>query len=158
MDALAILSHGLWIALFAAGLGVVLTAPPRFLLPTFVCGFIGSVARDVSVGVGLNANWATVIAAALVFLVAAALIRRQTVSPVVLICAVLPLGAAAAMFKLIFALMQTSITSGDALSEASVSVIANLGKVFATSLAIAVGLAAGMAAARMFRRDATIAA
>ena len=158
MDVSVILGHSLWAGLFAACLAVVLTAPPRYLLPTFVCGFVGRAVRDVSVDAGLNVNWATVIAAALLFLVASVLIRRRTVSPAVLVCAVIPLGAAMAMLDLIFAVMQASLASGDALREASISVVANLGKVFATSLAIAVGLAAGMTVARVFKRDETIAA
>lgn len=103
-------------------------------------------------GWSLGQNWATVIAAAVVVVAAAAILRRQTVSPVVLICGVLPLGAAVAMFNLIFALMQVSTVTGEALGGASVALSANLGKVFTTSLAIAVGLGAGMALVRMFRR------
>ena len=158
MDLSAILSHSLWAGLFAAGLAAVLTAPPRFLLPTFVCGFVGCAVRDAGVSLGLNVNWATVIAAAVLFLVALALIRRRTVSPAVLVCAVIPLGAAVAMFNLIFAVMRVSTASGDSLAEASISLSANLGKVFATSLAIAVGLAAGMTVSGLSRRGETVAA
>ena len=155
MDLSSILRDSVWAGLFASCLAVVLTAPPRFLLPTFVCGFVGRAVRDVSVELGLNFNWATAIAAASLFLIASVLIRRGTVSPAVLVCAVLPLGAAVAMFDLIFAVMQASTASGDALEEAAISLSANLGKVFASSLAIAVGLAAGMTVARLFQRDET---
>ena len=48
--------------LFAACLAAVLTTPARFLLPTFVCGFVGRAVRDVCTGLGLNINWATMIA------------------------------------------------------------------------------------------------
>jgi len=97
------------------------------------------------------------IAAAVVVVLAVAIIRRHTVSPVVLICGVLPLGAAVAMSNLIFALMQVSSFTGEALSGASVALSANLGKVFTTSLAIAVGLGAGMAIVRLFRREEAVA-
>ena len=149
----SILSQSLWAGLFAACLAMVLTAPRRLLLATFVCGFIGRAVRDVGVELGLNVTWATVIAAASLFLVASVLTRRRNVSPAVLVCAVIPLGAAIAMLDLIFAVMQASTASGHALAEAAIAVVANLGKVFATSLAIAVGLTAGITIARSFKRD-----
>lgn len=101
----------------------------------------------------MNVNWATVIAATVVVLVAVAIMRRRQVSPVVLICGVLPLGAAVAMFNLIFALMQTSSAKDEALAAAALSLTANAGKVFTTSLAIAIGLGAGIAIERMFKSD-----
>jgi hypothetical protein len=97
-----------------------------------------------------------VVAAAVVVVVAVAIVRRHTVSPVVLICGVLPLGAAVAMFNLFFALRQVSSLQGEALGEASVALSANLGKMFTTSLAIAVGLAAGMAIVRLCRREEAV--
>ncbi len=106
---------------------------------------------------GLSQNWATVIAAAAVVLVAVALIRRHTVSPVVLVCGVLPLGATVAMFKLMLALMQVSSLTGEALTAASVALTANLGNVFTTSLAIALGLGAGLVVVRLFRREEAVA-
>jgi hypothetical protein len=75
------------------------------------------------------------------------------VSPVVLITGVLPLGAAAAMFNAIIELMKLSSLKGEALSEASVALSANMGKVFITSLAIALGLGTGIAIVRFFRRE-----
>ena len=107
-------------------------------------------------GSGLSQNWATVIAAAAVVVVAVAITRRHRVSPVVLICGVLPLGAAVAMFNLIFALMQVLSLQGEALDGASVALSANLGNMFTTSLAIAVGLAAGMAIVQLFRREEAV--
>lgn len=86
-------------------------------------------------------------------LVAVLLTRRNMVSPVVLICGVLPPGAAVAMFNLIFALMQLSTAKADALNKASLALAANVGKVFVTSLAIALGLGAGLASCRLFKRD-----
>jgi uncharacterized membrane protein YjjB (DUF3815 family) len=153
VDPSAILMNALWAGLFATGLGVMLTAPTRYLVAAFACGFLGRGLRDVCTGLGLNVNWATVIAAAVVVLVAVALTRRQRVSPVVLICGVLPLGAAVAMFNLIFAFMQISVAKGDDLTAASTALTANAGKVFTTSLAIALGLAAGMAVQRLVKRE-----
>jgi uncharacterized membrane protein YjjB (DUF3815 family) len=157
MDLAAILLKSLWGALFATGLGVMLTAPARYLVPTFLCGFVGQSVRNVCMGWGLSQNWATLIAAAVVVLVAVAIIRRHTVSPVVLVCGVLPLGATVAMFNLILELMWVSSLTGDPLTRASVALTANLGKVFITSLAIAMGLGAGMAIVRLFKRDEGVA-
>jgi uncharacterized membrane protein YjjB (DUF3815 family) len=153
VDPSTILMHALWAALFAAGLGVMLTAPPRYLVAAFACGLLGRGLRDVFTGLGLNLNWATVIASAVVVLAAVAMLRRRQVSPVVLICGVLPLGAAVAMFNLIFALLQISSATGDAVATASMALTASAGKVFTTSVAIAVGLAAGLAIVRLSKRD-----
>jgi hypothetical protein len=70
-----------------------------------------------------------------------------------LVSGVLPLGAAVAMFNAITELMKVSSLKGEALSGASVALSANIGKVFTTSLAIALGLAAGIAIVRLFRRE-----
>src|SRR5215218_972077 len=124
MDLWAILTDNLWAALFAAGLAVLLTAPVRYLVPTFLCGFIGRGVRDVCVGRGLDQNWAILLAATVVVLVAAAITRRNAVSPVVLICGVLPLGAAVAMFNMILALVRASSLTGPELAAASVALSA----------------------------------
>jgi len=153
MDLWAILMNSLWAGLFASGLGILLTAPPRYLVPTFLCGFAGRLARNVFMSWGMGQNWSTAVGAAVVVLVAVAIIRRPGVSPVVLVSGVLPLGAAVAMFNAIVELMKVSSLKGEALSGASVALSANLGKVFATSLAIALGLGAGMAIVRLFRQE-----
>jgi uncharacterized membrane protein YjjB (DUF3815 family) len=151
-----ILLNSLWAALFATGLGILLTAPLRYIVPTFLCGFAGRFVRDVCMGRGMSQNWSTVVAAAVLVLVAVAIVRRHRISPVVLVCGVLPLGAAVAMFNMIFALMQVSSLQGEALGGASVALSTNLGKMFTTSLAIAVGLAAGMAIVRLCRREEAV--
>jgi uncharacterized membrane protein YjjB (DUF3815 family) len=153
MDLLAMLMNSLWAGLFAGGLGILLTAPARYLVPTFLCGFAGRLARDVFITWGMGQNWSTAVAAAVVVLVAVAIIRRDLESPVVLVSGVLPLGAAVAMFNVILELMKVSSLKGEALSGASVALSANMGKVFTTSLAIALGLGAGIAIVRFFRRE-----
>jgi len=153
MDLWAILMNSLWAGLFAGGLGILLTAPLRYIAPAFLCGFAGRFARDVFMSWGMNQNWSTAVAAAVVVLVAVTIIHGHVVSPAVLISGVLPLGAAVAMFNAIVALMNVSHLEGEALSGASVALIANMGKVFTTSLAIALGLGAGMAIVRLFRRE-----
>jgi hypothetical protein len=104
-------------------------------------------------GWGLNQNWATAVAAAVVVLLAVAIVRRKAVSPGVLICGVLPLGSAVAMFNMIFDLLEVSSLKDEALSAASVSLGANAGKAFTGTLAIALGLGAGMAIVRFVTRE-----
>lgn len=153
MDILTILLNSLWAGLFAGGFGILFTAPPRYIAPAFLCGFAGRFARDVFMRWGMSQNWSTAAAVVAVVLIAVAITRRHVVSPVVLVSGVLPLGAAIAMFNAIIELMKVSSLNGEALSGASVALSANIGKVFTTSLAIALGLAAGMAIVRLFRRE-----
>ncbi len=153
MDLSAILMNSMWAGLFAGGLGILLTAPPRYIAPAFLSGFAGRLVRDAFMSWGMSQNWSTTVAAAVVVLIAVAIIRRHVVSPVVLITGILPLGAAVAMFNAIIELMKVSSLKGEALSEASVALSANMGKVFTTSLAIALGLAVGIAIVRLFRRE-----
>ncbi len=153
MNLSTILMNSLWAALFATGLGILLTAPSRCIIPTFLCGFSGRFVRDVCMVWGVGQNWSTVVAAAVLVLIAVAIIRRHRVSPVVLICGILPLGAGVAMFNMIIELMKVSSLNAEALSQASVALSANAGKVFIGTLAIALGLAAGMAIIRLFKRE-----
>jgi uncharacterized membrane protein YjjB (DUF3815 family) len=148
----AILVTCLWAGLFASGLGVILTAPPRYIVPAFFCGFAGRFIRDALMAWGLSQNWSTAVAAAAVVLAAVAITRRHAVSPVVLVSGVIPLGAALAMFQTILDLMKVSTLQGEELSRASISLSANAGKTFTTSLAIAVGLTAGVAVVRLIKR------
>jgi len=152
MDLVAILIKGLCAGLFAGALGVLFTAPPRYIVPAFVCGFAGHFTRDALMGWGLTQSWSTAVAAAVVVFVAVAIIRGHVVSPVVLVSAVLPLGASMAMFSAILNLMKISSLQGEAVSGAAVALSANAGKAFVTSLAVALGLGAGMAIVRLFRR------
>jgi uncharacterized membrane protein YjjB (DUF3815 family) len=153
MDLPAIALDSLWAAVLATGLGIIYTAPARYLVATFLCGFIGRGVRDVGVAWTLGEGWATVIAAVAVVLVAVLIVRRRTVSPVVLICGVLPLAAHSSMLNLIQALLQIASLKGEALAGGSIALIGNLGKVMTTSLAIAAGLWAGMAIVRLVTRE-----
>ena len=152
MSLLTILTNSLWAALFATGFGVLLTTPARALVSCFVCGFMGRCVRDVCMGWGLSLNWATAVAAAVVVLLAVVIVRRKAISPVVLICGVLPLGSAVAMFNMIFDLMKVSSFKDEALTAASIALTANAGKVFTDTMAIALGLGAGMAIAQFVGR------
>ncbi|HVO97162.1 MAG TPA: threonine/serine exporter family protein [Bryobacteraceae bacterium] len=153
MDLPTMLMNSLWAALFAAGLGILLTAPHRYLVPTFFCGFAGRLVRDLLVDRGLSQNWSTMVAAAVVVLVAAAIIRRHQVSPVVLVCGVLPLGAAVAMFNTIVGLMKLSSAQGDLVGGSSIAFTSNLAKVFMINLAVAGGIGAGVVIVRILTRE-----
>lgn len=151
MDLWRILLDGLLAGSFASVLGVIFTAPSRYLVPVFFCGVSGRFVRDLLTGLGLGLNWSTMVAAAVVVLVGTALIRRHAVAPVALVSGVLPLAASAAMFDAILALMTASSAKGQALQNASASLISSSAKVFTASLAIALGLAAGLAIVRVLR-------
>jgi uncharacterized membrane protein YjjB (DUF3815 family) len=153
MDLWTILLDGLLAGFFATSLGVVLTAPTGYVVPVFFCGFSGRFVRDLLTGLGLSLNWSTLIAAAAVVLVGSAFIRRHAVSPVALVSGVLPLAASASMFDAILALMRVSSAQGEALQNASASLISSSAKVFNASLAIAIGLAAGLAIVRLIRGE-----
>lgn len=154
MNYALMLENALWAAVFAAALGVLLTAPARYLVATFLCGFAGRFARDLCMGWGLTQDWSTMIAAAVVAVLAGLIVRQQRVSPVVLVCAVLPLGAAVAMLNTIYELMRVSFLKGEALTAAAQALSVNAGKVFTGTLAIALGLVVGMAlVGSLARRD-----
>ena len=150
MDVPAILTNGLWAGLFASFMGMLLTAPRRYIVPTFICAFAGRLARDLFVSLGMTLNWSTAAAAAVVVLLAVMVIRRHVASPVVVISGILPLGAAIAVFDTITGLMKVSSLQGSALTEASVALIGSAGKAFTTTLAIALGVAVGITIVRVF--------
>jgi uncharacterized membrane protein YjjB (DUF3815 family) len=153
MDLMPMFMNSFWSGLFAGTLGFILTAPLRYIVPAVLCGFVGRFSRDLFMGWGVSQNWSTAIASAVLVLIGMAIIRGHKVSPVVMVCGVLPLGGSVAMFNTIASLMNVSHLTGESLSKASVAFIANLGKVFTTSLSIALGLAIGMAIVRLFMRE-----
>lgn len=152
MNPSMILINSAWAGLFAGTLAILFASPPQYLPATILCGFGGRCVNDVLVAVGLDQNLSTAMAACAVVLVAAAVTRNHDASPVVLAAGVVPLGAALAMFNTIIALMKISSLSGEALNASSVALSANAGKVFTGSLAISLGLAAGMAVVRLLGR------
>lgn len=149
----AMLLNSACAGLIATALAILFTAPVRCLLPTFLCGFGARLIRDVSMSLGASQNWSMVVAAAALLFVAVAIIRRHKVSPVVLICAVLPLGAAVALFNLIFELPKLSSLKEQALGLTSLVLSATTGKALTGALTIALGLWAGLAIVRICRRE-----
>ena len=158
MDLPAIAMNSLWAGLFAAGLAVVFTAPPRYLFAAFVCGYFGTTVRAIATEIGLNVNQATAIAALGIVLLGTLFTRRGEVPPVVMASSIIPLAASLAVFNAIFLLMRIPTVTGDALNEQVVELSANVAKVFATSLSIALGLGAGTGIVRLIRREPAAAA
>lgn len=154
MDLPAILMNALWAGLFAAGLAVIFTAPPRYLFAAFVCGAFGVTARAVATEFGLNVNQATAIAAMGMVLVGGVFARRREVPPVVMASSIIPLAASLAVFNTIFLLMRIPVATGDTLNALVVDLSSNVAKVFATTLSLALGLGAGMGITRLFKREA----
>jgi uncharacterized membrane protein YjjB (DUF3815 family) len=144
-----------WSGLFSAVLGVLLTAPRRHLTATFLCGLCGRLARDLLVTGGVPIAWATLLAAIVIVFVAVVGVRGHRVSPVVLVSSVLPLGASVAVFNTIVGLMRISALRGEALDAASVALSASLATAFTITLAIAMGLTAGIGFVRLLRREST---
>ncbi len=145
---LAALPNALCAAAMAAAFAVVFTAPLRYIVPSFCCGLAALLARDLLASGGLNVHWATVVAAIAAVIAAVALTPRHAVVPVVLITAVLPLGAAATVFNALIELLRVSSLEGAALVDASARLSASLGKAFTTFVAIALGLQIGISFVR----------
>jgi uncharacterized membrane protein YjjB (DUF3815 family) len=152
MDLASIFRDSLWAALFAVGLGIRLTAPLQYLVPTFLAAFSGRLVHALLVHGGIGRDWATVLAAAAIVVVAVATTRRHRVSPIVLICGVLPLGAAGAVFRAVFELLKVSSAEGEALNAAALAWIAQASRAFTGTMAIALGLGVGITIARLLDR------
>lgn len=146
-----ILLNSLWAAVFAAAFGIILTTPVRMLAACFACGFAGRCVRDVLLGYGLGQNLSTVVAAATLVLVAEVITRRYRISPVVLVCSVLPLGSVVPLFYALFDLLKLPTLQGELLNASVVALSANFARVLAGTLAIALGLGAGIAIVRILR-------
>jgi uncharacterized membrane protein YjjB (DUF3815 family) len=141
---------------YAGAAGMLYTVGPRHLANAFVCGFAARLARDLLMDAGVTQNWATVVAAAVVVLVGMTTLRRHPAPLVVIATAVLPLAAAVPMLKAIVGLMNLSNLQGEPLAAATIALGGNLSKFFTTTLAIAVGLAAGLAILRLFSREEAV--
>lgn len=153
MNITEILTIGLWSALFATCMSIMNSTPFKYIIPTFVCGMIGVITRDLLQNAGLSVNWATMAAAFSIVIVAGIMIRSQNVPPIVLICAVLPQWASVAMFSMMNDLRKVSVLSGEDLSKAVVDLTSNTAMVFIISMAIAIGFALGLALLKLIFRE-----
>jgi uncharacterized membrane protein YjjB (DUF3815 family) len=148
-----LLINSAWAGLFAIAAALLFTAPARFIMPTFFCGFAGRLVRDALIGAGAGPSWSTLVAAAILVLVATVFVRKHAAPPVVLLGGVLPLAGSISIVNATLDLMKLSSLEGEALAATAVSLSANIGKAFTTFLALALGLAAGLAAVRVIRGE-----
>lgn len=144
MDLSKLFIECLWVGLFSGGLAVLLTAPRKYILPAFICGFTGKLVLKLLMTIELSQNWSTVFATCTIILLSSILLYRDKVSPVVIITGIIPMGATVAIMNVIVGLIKVSTLSGDLLNQSSVVLIANLGKVFTTNLSIIFGLVIGL--------------
>jgi uncharacterized membrane protein YjjB (DUF3815 family) len=152
MDLAAIATTAFFAGVYSCCLAFTMTAPTRFIPNAFICGMTGRFLRDALQASGFAPNWSTAAAAFVVVMVSMLFIRGHDVSPVVLISGVIPLGASTAMFHVLFGLMKLSAAKEN-LPALSVALTQNMSKVAITSLAIAVGLGAGLTLVQVLRRD-----
>ncbi len=155
MSAAVILANSLWAALFGTGMAVLFSAPARALIPSFCCAFLARFLRDALLGWGAGANLATFVAAGIVSIVAFGVISRRRLSPVVVAAGLIPLGAAAALFRAINAFLGAHYVVGKALTDsgAAVEIFSNLRILFLTTCAIAAGVWVGYLVWQFIRRD-----
>jgi uncharacterized membrane protein YjjB (DUF3815 family) len=140
-----LITNAFWAGCFAAGLGLLLTTPPQGLLPCFACGLAGRLVRNLVVAAGASATVGVVLGAVVCVVVASALSHRgQTISPLVMVTGVLPLGAAVPLFKSVYGLLTLPAVPGDALTDPVVQLVANLSTVFTTTLAMVLGVWLGL--------------
>lgn len=144
MDLTKLFIECLWVGLFSGGLAVLLTAPGKYILPAFICGFTGKLVLKLLMSIELSQNWSTVFATCSIILLSSILLYRDKVSPVVIITGIIPLGATVAIMNVIVGLIKVSTSSGDMLDQSSISLIANIGKVFTTNVSIVFGLVTGL--------------
>ncbi|MBP9191164.1 MAG: threonine/serine exporter family protein [Ignavibacteria bacterium] len=148
-----ILTIGMWSAFFATCMCILNSTPFKYIIPTFICGFTGVLTRDFLQNAGLSVNWATLVAAFIIVLLAGLMIRSQKVPPIVLICAVLPQWASVSMFSMLNDLRKVTTLSGDDLSKAATDLAANTAMVIIISFVIAIGFALGLAVLKLIYRE-----
>jgi uncharacterized membrane protein YjjB (DUF3815 family) len=153
MNLFALVAVGGWAALFAAAMSIIFAAPSRALLPSFFAGFIARVSRDALIAAGADASLATLIAAALVGLVGEALVRRHIGSPVVVVSALVPLGAALPLFRVIVDFLRIPSMAAAKLAVLPQAMLSDLSKVFTTTAAIGLGVFLATYAGRFMRRE-----
>ncbi len=154
MDVTTLLVDGSWAGAFAAAMVIIAAGPWRGVLPTFCAGFVARFARDGLVAAGVDLTLATLVAAALVVFVAALLIRRPAVSPVVTMSALLPLGAALAFLRVLLDFLRLPSMTRESPALLPQTLLSNLATVFTTTTAIAAGVSLAILAVRAVQREA----
>ena len=153
MPLMALLTVGGWAGLFAAAMSIIFVAPSPALLPSFCAGFVARLSRDALVAAGVDSNLATLVAAALVCLVGEISIRRRVASPVVVVSALIPLGAALPIFRVIVDFLRIPSMPAAKLALLPQTMLSNLSKVFTTTAAIGLGVSLAIYVIRAMRRE-----
>lgn len=153
MTIASLLMSGVWAGLLSGAFVVLFAAPLPFLAAAASLGFVARVLRDVLTQAGATSLLATFCAAAAVVFVTRAVlpIRRPGVTPVVLVSALIPLGAAKPFFEAIIGLVRTPSLKGDALAAAPSALMADVAAVVTMTLAVALGVAVGALVAEGIR-------
>ena len=156
MDVANELANAAWAGVFAAALGIGLTTLPNALAPSFTCGFVARLVRDLLLAQKVSLAVSVSAAAAACAIVAALLVRQQrNLSMIALVTGVLPLGAAVALFDLIANVVALSTLQGAALTQPTLQLAADFGIVVITTAAIALGLLIGFVVSAPLRRGGT---
>lgn len=150
--ALLIIVSSLWAGLFSAALAIIFSAPTQSLWRCFVAGFAGYLVRCAMLASGSTLDLASLVAAALVVLVAVALVRRANVSPAVMVSALLPLGSAGALFRVLYDFLRLSRLPENQLDDVSQDLVVNISRVFTGTLALAIGVSAALLLVRFVMR------
>jgi uncharacterized membrane protein YjjB (DUF3815 family) len=150
---MALLTVGCWAGLFAAAMSIIFVAPSSALLPSFCAGFVARLSRDALIAAGWDVNLATLIAAALVGLVGEASIRRQVGSPVVVVSALVPLGAALPLFRVIVDFLRIPSMPAAKLAFLPQAMVSDLSKVLTTTAAIGLGVSLSVYVIKAVRRE-----
>jgi hypothetical protein len=141
----------LWSGLAAAVMGVIFSAPASAALPCFVGGFVARFARDLLLSAGATPVIATLVAAFLVVISASLLTRRPGLSPVVMVSALLPIGAAGPFFRAIAGFLRLASLPAEQSAGPTVELMTNLSRVFTTTLALAIGVSLAVLFMRWLR-------
>jgi uncharacterized membrane protein YjjB (DUF3815 family) len=139
--------------LFAGAMSIIFAAPSRAVLPSFCAGFVARLSRDALVAAGADVILATLVAAVLVGLIGEALVRRRIGSPVVVVSALVPLGAALPLFRVIVDFLRISSLPAAKLALLPQAMLSDLGRVFTTTAAIGLGVFMAAYAGRFMRRE-----
>jgi len=150
MNLTSLAADSIWAGLFAGAMSIVFSAPYSALFLSSCGGFVGRLVRDILLQCGAGANFATLIAAAMVVMVAALMLRRPGMSPVIVVSGILPLGAAGAFSRAIVDFLQISFLTEQNASAVPLALVVNLSTVFTTTVAIGVGISVAVYAIKLF--------
>jgi uncharacterized membrane protein YjjB (DUF3815 family) len=148
MNLTSLVTDSIWAGLFAGAMSIVFSAPYSALFLSSCGGFVGRLVRDMLLQWGAGANVATLVAAAMVVMVAA--LRRPGMSPVITVSGILPLGAAGAFSRAIVDFLQISSLTEQKASAVALSLVWNISVVFTTTAAIGAGISVAVYAVRLF--------